>query len=87
VPYLKFVDFQTGTIEAEIAPKPPRLVRTEGSYNIVAYNDRYIVIPHAVGPLEIDKIDLSTIPGVFVEKTYKEAMTSLRAAAESESEN
>ena len=85
VPYLKFVDFQTGTIDAKISPKPPRLVRTEGSYNIVAYNDRYIVIPHAAGPLEIDKTDLSTIPGVFIEKTYQEAMSSLRAAAKSES--
>jgi MoaA/NifB/PqqE/SkfB family radical SAM enzyme len=79
-PYLKSIDFQTGIIDAKLVPKPPRLVHTEGAHNIVAYDDRYIVIPHSLGPLEIDKADLSIMPGVFVGKTYQEAMASLRAA-------
>lgn len=77
-PYAKYVDFETGLIHAKIAPKPPRLVCSEGKYNIVAYADHYYGIPHDTGPLEVDKTDLSTIPNVLVENTYGRLVSRIR---------
>jgi len=77
-PYLNDFDFDTGTIHATIAPKPPRLVGAEGAYNIVAYADRYIGIPQTAGPLEIDKVDFSTLPNVMVEDSYTGLVARLR---------
>ena len=80
-PYLNYVDFETGLIHAKIAPKPPRLVCSEGEYNVVAYSDQYFGIPHSTGPLEVDKTDLSTIPNVLVENTYAQLVARIRATA------
>ena len=77
-PYLNDIDFGSAMIRAKVAPKPPRLVGSEGKYNIVAYAGRYIGIPQAAGPLEIDKTDLSTIPNVLIEDTYAALVARLR---------
>jgi MoaA/NifB/PqqE/SkfB family radical SAM enzyme len=76
--YSKYVDFAAGLIRAKVAPKPPRLVCSEGEYNIVVYADQYFAIPHSTGPLEVDKTDLSTIPNVLVENTYTRLVARIR---------
>lgn len=80
-PYLRDIDFETGMVRAKIAPKPPRLVGSEGEYNIVAYADRYIGVPRAAGRLEVDKTDLSIIPNVMMEDTYAGLIARIRKAA------
>jgi radical SAM protein with 4Fe4S-binding SPASM domain len=77
-PYLKYVDFETGVIHAQVAPKPPRLVSSEGQYNIVFYGNRYFGVPQSIGPLEVDKTDLSNIPSVLVENTYTRLVARIR---------
>jgi MoaA/NifB/PqqE/SkfB family radical SAM enzyme len=76
--YLADVDFEHGLIRAKIAPKAPRLVGSEGDYNIVVYADRYFGIPQSAGPLDVDKTDLSTIPNVMVENAYAPLVTRIR---------
>lgn len=51
---------------------------SEGAYNIIAYDNRYIGIPQAAGPLEVDKTDLATLPNVMVEDTYARLVSRLR---------
>lgn len=79
--YVNDVDFETGLIGAKITPKPPRLVLSEGDYNIVAYSDKYFGIPHSLGPLEVDKADFSTMPNVIVEGRFGSALARVRKAA------
>jgi MoaA/NifB/PqqE/SkfB family radical SAM enzyme len=69
-PYLKYVDFERGLVDAQVAPKPPRLVCSEREYNVVFYADQYFAIPQSTGPFEVDKTDLSTNPNVLIENTY-----------------
>ena len=42
----------------------PILVDSLHEYNIVRYAGKFIGIPQAAGPLDVDKVDLSTIDGV-----------------------
>ena len=49
-PYVNDIDFMTGVIHAKVTPKPPRLVLSEGAYNIMAYSDKYVGVPHSLGP-------------------------------------
>ncbi|OQW30839.1 MAG: hypothetical protein A4E19_08815 [Nitrospira sp. SG-bin1] len=79
-PYVTDVDFMTGLIHAKVSPKPPRLVLSEGDYNIVAYDDKYFGIPHRLGCLEVDKTDFSTIPNVIVEGRFSSALARVRNA-------
>jgi len=73
------IDFDAGTFRVQPPPKPPRLAGSEAGYNIVAYKDRYIGIPQSAGSLEIDKADLSAIPGVVIEESYARALAAVRA--------
>ncbi len=79
--YVKDVDFRTGLIHAKVTPKPPRLVLSEEGYNIVAYGDKYFGIPHAAGPLEVDKADCSSLPNVIVEGRFATALARVRKVA------
>lgn len=79
--YASYVDFDKGIIQAKIAPRPPRLVLSEGEYNVVAYADKYFGIPHCAGSLEVDKTDLSTIPNVIVEDTFTAVVARVRQAS------
>ena len=76
--YAKDVDFHTGLIHAEVTPRAPRLVLSEGRYNIVAYGDKYFGVPHGLGPLEVDKTDFLTNPNVIVEGTFASALARIR---------
>lgn len=80
-PYVDNVDFVTGLVHAKVIPKPPRLVLSEGGYNIVAYDGQYLGIPHYLGPLKVDKTDFSTIPNVIVEGRFGSALARVRRAA------
>jgi hypothetical protein len=76
--YVNDVDFMTGLIHAKVTPKPPRLVLSEGNYNVVAYGDKYFGIPHTLGPLEVDRADFSTMPNVIVEGRFATALARVR---------
>lgn len=78
--YVGEIDFQTGDIQTKVTPKPPRLVLSEGDYNIVAYDDQYFGVPHSLGPLNIDKTDLSAIPNVIVEGKFASTLARVRQA-------
>lgn len=78
--YVGEIDFKTGHIHTKVIPKPPRLVLSEGDYNIVAYDDKYFGIPHSLGPLNIDKTDFSAVPTVIVEGKFASALARVRQA-------
>lgn len=78
VPVADGVDFAAGTFPAGLSPTPPHLVASEGGYNIVRYAGHYYGIPWAAGPRELDKTDIDTIGGAFVEPSYARAMHRLR---------
>lgn len=83
LPALAGVDFETGRFSIAPPARPPRLVATENGYNLVFYGDKYIAIPHTSGALEIDKVDLATFPGVFVETSHAKALELIRSTAAS----
>ena len=47
----------------------PKLVDSFNSYNIVHYAERYIGVPHAAGPVNVDTADLSSIPAILIAAT------------------
>jgi hypothetical protein len=51
------------------APRPrfsqPRLVKTVEEYNIVEYEGWYYGMPHALGTIELEKVDVIEMPGVI----------------------
>ncbi|MGD9536742.1 MAG: radical SAM/SPASM domain-containing protein [Alphaproteobacteria bacterium] len=80
-PFLAEVDFEAGRLPASRPVKPPRLVETIGNYNIVEYGSRYFGIPHTAGPIEVDKTDLSVVPGVVADDRYARVLHRVRALA------
>jgi hypothetical protein len=62
---------------ASEAAEPPRLVKELPRYNLVKFAGRYYGAPWSAGPIEIDKIRIADIAGVFVETTYEQAMERL----------
>lgn len=64
------VDFESGELRAEIPPEPPKLVSSLNGHNIVYYDHRYFGVPHALGPIAIDKVDISNWPGVVVDRNF-----------------
>jgi radical SAM protein with 4Fe4S-binding SPASM domain len=63
------------------APRPsePVLVDSVDGYNIVRYANRYLGIPQAAGPLDVDKADLAAIPGLFDAATLAELRSQIAA--------
>src|SRR5690242_1540750 len=47
----------------------PKLVDSFNSYNIVHYEQRYIGVPQAAGPVNVDTADLSSIPAILIAGT------------------
>ena len=47
----------------------PKLVDSFNSYNIVHYEQRYIGVPQAAGPVNVDTADLSSIPAILIAAT------------------
>jgi hypothetical protein len=56
---------------------PPALVETLGANNIVRFQLKYFVIPHALGPVEIEKDDVAGKPGVLIESSLVDARAAL----------
>jgi hypothetical protein len=55
------------------AARPPRLVASELSCNVVEYSGRFYGLPHALGPLDLVRQDVAQLPGVLV-STDREAV-------------
>ena len=53
-------------------PSEPVLVESVDGYNIVHYANRYLGIPQAAGPLDVDKVDLSAIQALLTAETVAE---------------
>jgi FkbM family methyltransferase len=59
-------------------PEPPILVESIGTTNIVRYNGSYISVPQAAGPIDLASADLSTIPGLTIDATVRDARRRAR---------
>jgi hypothetical protein len=62
--------------QAKVVPKPvskgpeksrpvPLLRKTIGTYNIVEYEGWYYGLPHSLGPIDLQKVDVIEMPGVI----------------------
>ena len=65
-----FTATQTAIEVAESAPQAPedggpRHIRAVSAHNIVAVGGRYWGIPHALGPLDLTREDVASLPGVL----------------------
>jgi radical SAM protein with 4Fe4S-binding SPASM domain len=74
------IDWETGEFAEPPAKRPPRLVAAEGRYNVVFWDERYLAIPQAVGALELDKVDLSRVPGLIASDSFARVMHLLARA-------
>ena len=63
-------------------PAPPRLVESVGAFNIVNYNGSYLGVPHCLGPMDLAQQNLSTLPGLIVADSLRNARRMIRAAGE-----
>ena len=59
----------------------PRLVSSEAACNIVEYQGKYYVLPHSLGPIEVDKNRVDKLPGVLVARTREDAAIYAKAFA------
>lgn len=76
-PFLNSVDFLNGTIDVNVSA-PPRLISSEGNHNIVYFKESFFGVPHNVGPIELDKVDLSSIPDIILGDAYAEVLSRVR---------
>lgn len=60
---------------------PPRLIRAAVGHNIVKHGGRFIVVPHAAGPLDLSGVDVKSVPGAFCCASYQEALDGLSMGA------
>ncbi|HEY7168439.1 MAG TPA: hypothetical protein VIB79_28030 [Candidatus Binatia bacterium] len=57
---------------------PPRLVGSAAGYNIVYFGDSHYSVPQSLGPMDIAKADLFSLPSaVIVTRTYGEALETI----------
>lgn len=56
----------------------PRLVAAEAACNVVEYLGKFYALPHALGPIELDKQRVEKLPGVLVTAVQKEALEYAR---------
>lgn len=56
---------------------PPRLIRSFGATNIVAYNGLFYGIPHSAGELDLTKDSVDGLPGVVSAPTYPAVIEEL----------
>jgi radical SAM protein with 4Fe4S-binding SPASM domain len=73
------IDFTLGTMPVNL-PQPPVLIETLGTFNIVRFKGAYIGVPHALGPTDLSKQDLSQLPGLIMAATLHEARRQVQAA-------
>lgn len=61
--------------------EPPRLVRSIGQTNLVAYRGRFLGVPWAAGPLDLAAVPAETIAGARIADTYRDLVRQVRATA------
>jgi hypothetical protein len=77
---------RAGRLVSRVAPpratntpvEPPRLVVTEAACNVVEYRGRFYALPHALGPVELDKQDVEGMSGVLVTESQARAQDYAR---------
>jgi hypothetical protein len=78
-PILEFCE-ELQRVRRQLKPlAPPELVGTLCEYNIVLYDNRFLGIPQAVGPFEVDKVDLALIPGILLSRNLDDLREAIRA--------
>lgn len=56
---------------------PPRLLQTHGHVNLVQVDGRVLAVPHAVGPVQLDRIDLKDYPLITSHESLAAALAAL----------
>jgi hypothetical protein len=56
---------------------PPQLLRSRDGINLVAYQDKILAVPQALGPLDLDQPEARALPGVQTFSTEQEAEAAL----------
>lgn len=62
------------------ANQPPFLAGSVREYNIIRYRGQYIGIPQSAGAIEVDKVDLASIPGTFIHHNYDNVVSLINAS-------
>ena len=60
--------------------RPPLLLYSLGRYNLVAHGGRFFAIPQSLGPVDLEREDVSKRPGVMVATDLQNLETRLGAA-------
>ncbi len=74
------VDFETGRF-GELECAEPRLVETVGTYNLVAFDKRYIGVPQCLGPIDLSHVKVDGVPGLIFAATLQELRGRIRSQA------
>jgi hypothetical protein len=56
----------------------PRLIASDTACNVVEYRGQYYALPHALGPVELDRQDVSRLHGVLVTHVQESALEYAR---------
>jgi hypothetical protein len=62
--------------------QPPLLLYSIGCYNLVAHRGQFFAVPQALGPIDLEREDVSGRPGVMVAPDLRDLETRLGAALE-----
>lgn len=57
---------------------PPRLIAMEAACNVVEYAGRFYALPHALGPVELERQEVDGLPGVLVTGDREKALEHAR---------
>lgn len=60
--------------------QPPLLLYSKASYNLVAHNGRFFAIPQSLGPIDLEREDVSGKPGVLAAPDLQRLEVSLETA-------
>jgi hypothetical protein len=60
--------------------RPPQLLYSIGSYNLVAYSGSFFAVPQSLGPIDLQQEDVSGRPGVFVATELSRLELTVNAA-------
>jgi len=63
--------------------RPPLLLYSNGSYNLVAHNGCFFAIPQSLGPIDLEREDVSGKPGVLVAADLQRLEARLEAVLNS----
>jgi radical SAM protein with 4Fe4S-binding SPASM domain len=58
---------------------PPKFLERVGAYNLVRWSGRYYALHQALGPIEVDRVDVAGLPGVIVADSLRGAQAAAGA--------